>query len=466
MSKKTDLLLRYESMLRGESGEWFDTEEYEEIALEYEMTSMLSDAIKAIETGLKYHPMSEELMTRRAYYLLITGRIEEAEEVISVVTDKTEEAQSIRAELSLISGETDDAIAIIKDVLVDKTLQAEHILNIIDLCADYKLYENITPSIFLAIDRLPRTQKLSVLREFMKILEEESEFQWQIKVVEKILDIDPYSYIEWIKAIELYIYLSDIQKAFDAVEYAIAIEPSNTDAYYYKAYCFMEQADYEEAVSILESLDKTKDENIYIMLATCYTKMYKFDDSNRVLKESENYFPISAKSLYISAQNCYKSSNDSNKAIELLNKAEEIEPYSSDIVYMLAKLYYEQEAYEKAKDALTRLTYTDYDESDGRAYVIGGDIEIKCGSPQKALEYYKKAFALDKYDIDTCFKMIYTYSELHDVENMHNAIDYVENLISNANIETLSDEEQCRLLYLRSAVDKIKDILRNHIEDI
>ena len=189
MSKKTDLLLRYESMLRGESGEWFDTEEYEEIALEYEMTSMLSDAIKAIETGLKYHPMSEELMTRRAYYLLITGRIEEAEEVISVVTDKTEEAQSIRAELCLMSGETDDAIAIIKDVLIDKTLQAEHILNIIDLCADYKLYENITPSIFVAIDRLPRTQKLSVLREFMKILEEESEFQWQIKVVEKILDI-------------------------------------------------------------------------------------------------------------------------------------------------------------------------------------------------------------------------------------------------------------------------------------
>ena len=141
MSKKTDLLLRYESMLRGESGEWFDTEEYEEIALEYEMTSMLSDAIKAIETGLKYHPMSEELMTRRAYYLLITGRLEEAESVISVVTDKTEEAQSIRAELSLISGDTNGAIAIIKDVLRDESLQAEHILNIIDLCADYKLYE-------------------------------------------------------------------------------------------------------------------------------------------------------------------------------------------------------------------------------------------------------------------------------------------------------------------------------------
>ncbi len=466
MSKKTDLLLRYESMLRGESGEWFDTEEYEEIALEYEMTSMLSDAIKAIETGLKYHPMSEELMTRRAYYLLITGRIEEAESVISVVTDKTEEAQSIRAELRLISGETDDAIVIIKGVLKDKNLQAEHILNIIDLCADYKLYESTITSIFVAIDRLPRTQKLSVLREFMKILEEESEFQLQVKVVEKILDLDPYSYLDWIKAIELYIYLSDIQKAFDAVEYAIAIEPSNTEAYYYKAYCFMEQQNYAEAVAILESLDKTRDENISIMLATCYTKMYKFDDSNRALKECEEYFSVSAKSLYIAAQNCYKSESDYNKAITLLNQAEEIEPYSSDIVYMLAKLYYEQEAYDKSKDALTRLTYTDYDESDGRAFVIRGDIEIKCGSPDKALEYYKKAFALDKFDIDTCFKMIYAYSELHDVENMQNAIDYVEDLITNANIEALTDEEQNRLLYLRSAVEKIKDILRNHIEDI
>ncbi|MBR5532454.1 MAG: hypothetical protein IKU59_04015, partial [Bacteroidales bacterium] len=227
MKKKSDLLLRYESMLHGERGEWFDTEAYEEIALEYEMASMLSDAIKAIETGLKYHPMSEELLTRKAYYLLITGQIEDAENIISVVTDKTEEAQSIRAELRLISGEVDEAIAIIKELLDDNSLQAEHILNVIDLCADYKLYSDLFLSIYNAVERLPYPQKLSVLREFMKILEEESEFQWQLKVVEKILDLDPYSYLDWIKAIELYIYLSETDKAFDAIEYAIAIDPSN-----------------------------------------------------------------------------------------------------------------------------------------------------------------------------------------------------------------------------------------------
>ena len=466
MKKKSDLLLRYESMLHGERGEWFDTEAYEEIALEYEMASMLSDAIKAIETGLKYHPMSEELLTRKAYYLLITGQIEDAENIISVVTDKTEEAQSIRAELRLISGEVDEAIAIIKELLDDNSLQAEHILNVIDLCADYKLYSDLFLSIYNAVERLPYPQKLSVLREFMKILEEESEFQWQLKVVEKILDLDPYSYLDWIKAIELYIYLSETDKAFDAIEYAIAIDPSNSEAYYYKAYCFMEQTSYEEAVSILESLDKTKDENIYIMLATCYTKMHRFDDSNKVLKEAEKYFSVNAKSLYISAQNCYKANSDYERAITLLKQAEEIDPYSSDIVYMLARLYYEQEAYDKSKDALNRLTYTDYDESEGKAFVLSGDVEIKCGMPDKALEYYKKAFALDKYDIDTCFKMIYAYSELHDIENMQDTINYVEKIISNTDIETLSHEEQGRLIYLRSAVDKIKNILRNHFDEI
>jgi hypothetical protein len=114
MSEKSNLLLRYEKMLRGECREWFDTEDYEEIALEYEMASMLSDALDTIETGLQCHPMSEELMTKKAYYLMVMGRTDESQEVISIVTDKTEESQSIRAELKLIAGEEDKAIDILR----------------------------------------------------------------------------------------------------------------------------------------------------------------------------------------------------------------------------------------------------------------------------------------------------------------------------------------------------------------
>lgn len=466
MSKKTDLLLRYESMLRGESIEWFDTEEYEEIALEYEMTSMLSDAIKAIEIGLKYHPMSEDLLTRKAYYLLIIGQIEEAENVISVVTHKTEEAQSVRAELLLISGKIDEAIVILLDLLNDDNLEVDHILNIIDVCADYKLYPDISNSIFKAIERFSRTEKLNILREFMRVLEEDSEFQWQIKVVEKILDLDPYSYLEWFKAIELYIYLSEIQKAFDAIEYALAIDPENSDALYYKAYCFVEQGNYNEAIAILKHLDKSRNEDIYILLATCYTKMGKFKESDNVIEESLLRYPQNAKKIYIMAQNRYKTTNDYRAVIDMLKQAEELEPYSSDILYMLAKIYYECEEYEKAKEALIKFEHSDYDECDVRGYILSGDIEVKRGFLDSALKYYKKAFAIDKYDVDTCLKMIYTYSELHDIENMQNTINHVENLLSDANIESLSNEEQMRIFNLRSAIEKIKDILRNHIDEI
>ena len=62
--------------------------------------------------------------------------------------------------------------------------------------------------------------------------------------------------------------------------------------------------------------------------------------------------------------------------------------------------------------------------------------------------------------------MIYAYSELHDIENMQNIINYVEDLMSDTNIEALSQEEQLRICYLRSAIEKIKDILRNHIDEI
>lgn len=466
MNKKTDLLLRYESMLRGEGVEWFDTEDYEEIALEYEMASMLSNAIEAIETGLKYHPMSEELLTRKAYYLLITGQIEEAENIISVVTDKTEEAQSIRAELLLISGDTEKAISIIKDILKEEDIQQEHILNIIDLCADYKLFADTFHSILNANEKLSRTEQLNVLREFMKVLEEESEFKLQIKVVEKILDLDPYSLFEWIKAIELYIYLSDTQKAFDSIEYALAIEPKNSDALYYKAYCFIELGDYDEAASILESLDKSTSEDIYILLATCYNKMGKFEESDKVLEESLKHYPQDAKKLYIMAQNRYKTTRDHKVVIDLLKQAEEIEPHSSDIIYMLSKLYYEQEDYDEANSILEKLEYSDYDESDSRAYILNGDIEIKRGFPEKALTHYKKALDIDKYDIDTCLKMIYAYSELQDIENMQQIINYVEELMSDTNVELLSQDEQTHIFYLRSTIEKIKEILRNHFDEI
>ncbi|MBR4119563.1 MAG: tetratricopeptide repeat protein [Bacteroidales bacterium] len=464
MSKKTDLLLRYESMLRGESVEWFDTEDYEEIALEYEMASMLSNAIEAIEMGLKYHPMSEELLARKAYFLLIKGQIDEAENIMSIVTDKSNETQLIRVELRLISGDIEEAITLIKELLKGGSLQTEDLLSVIDLCADYKLYKEILLDIFNSIKKFERAQQLYLLREFMKILEEESEYKLQLQVVEKILDIDPYSYREWLRAIELYLYDSDIQKAFEAIDYALAIDPENSDALYYKAYCCAEQGYYKDAITILESLDKSQNEYIYTLMATCYNKLGLYDKSDRVLDESLQHNPLDAKILYVKAQNRYKSQQPL-VAIDLLRQAEEIEPHSSDILYMLTKLYYEQESYDKAKETLLKLNSSDYDESDGKIYILAGDIETKCGEYREALKYYEKAFALDKYDVDTCLKMLYTYSELHDVENMQRIIDYVEDLISDSKIETLPDEEQCRVLYLRTAIDKIKDILRNHIDD-
>lgn len=464
MSKKTDLLLRYESMLRGESVEWFDTEDYEEIALEYEMASMLSNAIEAIEMGLKYHPMSEELITRKAYFLLIKGQIDEAENLMSIVTDKSDEAQLIRAELRLISGDIDEAITIIKELLKEESLQTEHLLSVIDLCADYKLYKEILLDIFSSIKKFERTQQLYLLREFVKVLEEESEYRLQLQVVEKILDIDPYSYHEWLRAIELYLYHSDIQKASEAIEYALAIEPENPDALYYKAYCFAEQGYYKDAIVILDLLDKSKNEYIYTLMATCYNKLELYDKSDSILDECLKYYPLDAKILYVKAQNRYKSQQQL-VAIDLLRQAEEIEPHSSDILYMLTKLYYEQENYDMAKETFLKLESSDYDEFDGKAYILGGDIEAKRGEYREALNYYEKALALDRYDIDTCLKMLYTYSELHDIDNMQRIIDYVEDLISDSKIETLPDEEQCRVHYLRAAIDKIKNILRNHIDE-
>ena len=107
--------------------------------------------------------------------------------------------------------------------------------------------------------------------------------------------------------------------------------------------------------------------------------------------------------------------------------------FNEQIIYKLAKLYYEKEEYSNSKEVLSQLLNVDYNQYNDIAvreltsareknldkiYILSGDIEIKSGEPTKALFFYKKAFDLNNYDVDTCFRLIYAYSELDDVENM------------------------------------------------
>lgn len=466
MSNKSDLLLRYEKMLRGEGSSWFDADEFDDIALEYEMSSKLEDALLSIETGLKYHPSSQELKTRKAYYLLVLGKVEEARDVMSEVTTLDDDAQCIRVELLLIDGNIDTAVDIVKHLLNAPNITSDFILNIIDICADYKLFSDLFLSIISAINNIESQQQLPILRDFISILEELSETEMQAQIIEKILDKEPYSLPDWIKAIETYILLSDLPKALDAIEYALVIDATNSEVLFYKAYCIANQGNEKEAISLLEDNNIKKDENIYMLLATCYANMNEYAKSIDILEDMLKTYSHNSRSLYLMAHNIYNLYHDNDNVIDLLKKSLEEEPYDSETIYFLAKVYYEIEDYYNAHETIKNLDLEESNWDNLKMFTLYGDILIKSGMQEEAIWHYKKVCEVDKYDLEIYFKIIYAYSEMHDVENMHKNISRAEEIIAYLDYEKkLTKEEEDRVSYIRDTINKIKVILRNHIDD-
>ena len=74
----SELIRRYEEMLRRGERRYFDAEDLEDIAYEYELSEQYQEALDVIEYGLELHPGNPELLVRRAGYLLCLDRIDEA----------------------------------------------------------------------------------------------------------------------------------------------------------------------------------------------------------------------------------------------------------------------------------------------------------------------------------------------------------------------------------------------------
>ena len=113
----SDLIRRYEDMLRCGERRYFDAEDIEDIAYEYELSEQYRDALGVIEYGLELHPGNIDLLVRRAGYLLCLDRIDEAERQIDEIHSHTADALLIQTEIALIRSDFVRAMAYIDDLL-------------------------------------------------------------------------------------------------------------------------------------------------------------------------------------------------------------------------------------------------------------------------------------------------------------------------------------------------------------
>ncbi len=128
-----ELLQRYEqSMARNESG-YFDVEELEEIADYYLQRNRTKDSSRAVELGLRLHPMSSELLIRRARIYFALEDYQRAMQVVRRIeaTEKNDvEVLMLKAALYISMEQTREAIELYNRLIDENPDETE------DICFD------------------------------------------------------------------------------------------------------------------------------------------------------------------------------------------------------------------------------------------------------------------------------------------------------------------------------------------
>lgn len=468
-NRNSDLLSRYEKMLRGEANSYFDTEEFYDIASEYEYMGYMDDALRAVENGLRFHPNTDILLAKRARYLLSLDRVDEAREMVIRVRIDNEDSFFVKVGLLFNDSDFEGGIAKMRLWLEMPDITADRCIDALELSSDYEVVDLSLPMILKYAERLPVRQRRDMLEDFLSILEEDGYMKERCLVYEKILDMEPFSGNYWREAFWAYMDAGNYAKAVEAIDYAIAVSPDDSSLLCEKADCLFRMGDFRRAADIIsKNISRMEDKSYpYEILAGCFTNMGNCMTSDRVLDIAQEIYPDNYKYWYLRAENrLYSDDADYNKCIEYLKYALRISPDDENVSLLLAKVYFKMEKYSDARALLGRLI--DLNKADAKVYMLLGDVELKAGFPDMAIGYYKKALEFETFNADAFVKLVNAYSQVEDVENMIKAIDELELLIDSEQVKDgiNSDETVKGAKDIRKAIELIKSMLRNGMDDM
>lgn len=458
--KRPDLLVRYEQMIKDHANYYFDADDLEEIAYQYEMQDLYKNALEAVERGLSMHPGSLNLGIKRAKYLLCLDCIEEAEKQIYSIPHDSVDAVLICAELKFIQADAEKAISLLTGLLSSDEISVDLCFDIIDMYLDFGYIDELKDFIFAADKVLKNGSE--VVRELALIYEDRQDYDSALSVYNILLDRDPYSYIDWFNSAKIYALKKDYERAIDACDFALTAKEGDETILSFKGYCLYDNENYAQAIEVFKELLPLIDDKsmTYELIAECYTKLGKKHDAIQYLDQALSYTPDNANLYYQKASNYYDL-GDIPQSIRCLQKNIELDPTDADALAFLGEIYMEIGNF---KDAETILEQSiEIKPENQEVLILLGDLSIQNSDYDKAIEYYKSALLSDSYNVKLVIKLTLAY---FNAGNQEKTIEMIKQLDSTfqqiENIKNLTEKDRKELGEVREMIDKLKKSLNEN----
>ncbi len=199
-------------------------------------------------------------------------------------------------------------------------------------------------------------------------------------------------------------YLYGLQKKFGrAYAYfnnAMKIDPENPSPWFFTGLVQVWEEKYSEAnASIAKAINiRNDEESYYFYYALTFEKMNRVNEAEQALIAAIDANPASGRSMNYLAYLYAERNIKLDQAYSLVIRALDLEPENGAYLDTLGWIYYRQGKYDMALEytLIAEELLTEEDSMDPVVYDHIGDIYIMLGKKERALQYWEKAFNMNR----------------------------------------------------------------------
>ncbi len=449
-----NLTSRFENMLKGTEGEYFDSEEFEALIDYYQQSFNTEKARLALELAMQQHPFNANLKIKQARQLASESNYLMALDILNeleIYEPNDPEILMTRANIFSMMMEFKKAISELKKTieLVDADELEEIYSSIAFEYENLGQYKQALEFLKKALTINPSSDAL--LYEIGMCYEVDKKLDKSITFFNQYLNDHPHSIAAWFNLGLSYHHSEQYEKAIDAFEYVLAIDHRNLSAYLSMAQSYSNLENYSKAIEIYrESFALGKPEALtYYSIGECYEKMQDFRPAlinYRKALELDEELPEPWAGIGV----IFDEEGNTKTGIRYLMKACELDPLNTEFLLILADMYIKQKDYDKASGCFLKIEEIDPNDPDlwiehANLYVIKEDYEtavnlLKTGltnQPENSTILYRlvASLMLNKNPVQACY---YLENALEtDFEGHQELLEYYPEIINNQRVVDL-----------------------------
>ena len=237
-----NILAKYEGMVNDHTSIYFDAEELTDIAEYYASQNREAEADKAIDFALMLHPSNTDALVFKARSLCIKGKLKEAYQVMNLIEDMSDrEVKFLKADLMMEEGRMDEADEVYRELAETENESIEVLMDIalsyMDANQKEMAHTWLEKLRTKGVDETNNQKFRDIWCDFCMTFNEPSK---ALKAYQITLDEHPYSISHWNGLAKCYLAQNEIEKAHEAIDFALAIDENNAEALEVKGFCYIQ----------------------------------------------------------------------------------------------------------------------------------------------------------------------------------------------------------------------------------